>query len=119
MNTTESWREVGAKLEAIGLKLKLHYEQEHVEETEEQRDAVGRFVDAIDDAFDALGKAAEDDAVKADVRDAGQALTNALAATFADVSRSARKAFSRASEPATDAPVMEQESAEPEAPADE
>lgn len=98
MDSAESWREVGAKLEAIGLKLRLHYEQEHEPEPDDDRDAVTKFVGAIDDAFDALGNAAEDDAVKADVRDAGQALTNALAATFASVSRSAREALARDNE---------------------
>ena len=95
MSSAEQWKEVGAKLEAIGLKLKLHYEQEHGERdaVAEPKDAVTRLADAVDDAFDALGNAATDDAVKADVRDAGQALSNALAASFAEVSSSLKRAF--------------------------
>lgn len=92
MSSSQAWSDVGSKLEALGLKLKLHYEQERVD-SDESRDALGKLADAIDGAFDALGAAAHDEAVKADLRDAGQALSNAFSASFAEISGSLRKAF--------------------------
>ncbi len=92
MSSSHAWSDVGSKLEALGLKLKLHYEQERVD-SDESRDALGKLADAIDGAFDALSAASHDDAVKADLRDAGQALSNALSASFAEISGSLRKAF--------------------------
>src|SRR6187431_94572 len=81
---SERWSEVGEKLEALALKLKLHYEQ--TGRREEVPDALQRLRASVGDAFDATGNAVRDDAVKADVKEAGRLFVDAVSATFAKVS---------------------------------
>jgi hypothetical protein len=49
----------------------------------------------VQDVFDAMGEAAKDEAVRADVERVGQSLTDALSATFGEVSVEVRRAFDR------------------------
>jgi len=98
----DSWRDVAAKAEAIGLKLRLHLEQEEQAGTEPPADApAGGTRAAIDelgtklkDAIEAFGAAAKDPAVRSDVADMGSLLKDALVTTFsavgADLSEAAR-----------------------------
>lgn len=92
-----AWDEAGEALSGLGLRLKLHYEQqrEDVEERAAVESAAAKLGAALQDVFDALGEAAKDDAVKADVVRVGQSLTDALSVTFAEVSDDVRKAFDR------------------------
>ena len=78
------WSEVGDRLEALALKLKLHFEQ--TGRRDETADTMEKLRSSVSDAFDAAGNAVRDDAVKADVRDAGRLFVDALSATFAKVS---------------------------------
>ena len=95
----ESWEELGSKLSALGLKLKLHYEQEHGVESGDGdtgvRESVGNLADAIEDAFEALGNAVDDDAVRHDAKEAGGLLIDAVAATFDEVASELRSAVRR------------------------
>lgn len=114
--TKQAWEEVGSKFSGLGLKLKYHFETARAaepsepaeasepgtnsEETNAQRErdvreALRKLGDALDDAFEALGAAAKDPAVKQDVKDVGQSLSGALSSTFAEVSEELRKAFRR------------------------
>jgi Flp pilus assembly pilin Flp len=111
-----AWDEVGSTFSGLGTKLKLHLEQARSEEqaatepsadatsaaedeqagaTKDVKEALRKLGDALDDAFEALGNAAKDPAVKDDVRKVGQTLSGALSATFADVNEELRKAFKR------------------------
>ncbi len=97
-----AWDEAGEALSGLGLKLKLHYEEQHEGSPDEAspdevavESAMAKFGAALQDAFDALGEASKDDAVKADVKRVGQTLTDALSVTFAEVSDDVRKAFER------------------------
>ncbi len=94
-----AWDEAGEALSGLALRLKLHYEQQRDEtdaETEAAvESAVAKLGAALQDAFDALGEASKDDAVKGDVVRVGQTLTDALSVTFAEVSDPVRKAFDR------------------------
>jgi hypothetical protein len=94
-----AWNDASERLSGLGLKLKLHYEQQRGEEGQQARTdvegAVKRLADAVQDAFEALGVAAKDQAVREDVKQVGQSLTDALNATFEEVSAELRKAFSR------------------------
>lgn len=94
-----AWRDTGERLNQLGLKLKLHYEQQRGEEAERARGevegAVRRLVDAVQDAFEAIGSAARDQAVREDVKQVGQSLTDSLNATFAEVSGHVRGAMRR------------------------
>jgi hypothetical protein len=78
------WSEVGEKLEALALKLKLHFEQS--DRRDETADTMEKLRNSVSDAFDATGNAVRDDAVKADVREAGRLFVDAMSATFAKVS---------------------------------
>ena len=104
-----AWRDTGERLNQLGLKLKLHYEQQRGEDAERARGevegAVRRLVDAVQDAFESIGAAAKDQAVREDVKQVGQSLTDALNATFAEVSDQVRKVMSRpAGGPSADRP---------------
>jgi hypothetical protein len=87
------WSEVGNQLNELGLKLKLHLEQAATEEGEHEdqvREALHTLTAAVEQAFGAIGAAARDEAVRADVKDAGRAVVDALDATFEEVSTRVR-----------------------------
>jgi hypothetical protein len=78
----KAWSDVGDALSALGLKLKLHTEQERSEEDKEFTSALQRLAGTVDDIFDALGNAARDPAVKEDARSVAQAFAGAVDATI-------------------------------------
>jgi hypothetical protein len=81
--TKQAWGKVGDELSGLGLKLKYHVQAEFAEEEAgpEVKAALQRLAEAIDDTVDAVGNAAKDDAVREDLRTAGQALVDALSTT--------------------------------------
>ena len=92
----EPWNEVGDRLSALALKLKLHAKEELSEERKaEAHSAVERFGTTIQGAIDALGDAVRDPAVKEDAKAAGQALSNAVSTTVAEVLRVLRESSPR------------------------
>jgi hypothetical protein len=78
----KAWSDVGDALSALGLKLKLHTEQETSEEDKEFTSALQRLVGTVDDIFDGLGAAVRDPAVKDDARSVAQAFAGAVDATI-------------------------------------
>ena len=95
------WNEVGDRLGALALKLKLHAQEEMSEQRKaEARAAVERFGASIHGAIEGIGDAARDPAVKEDAKAAGQALTTAVNATLDEL----RKAFGQAEPAAPAAP---------------
>jgi hypothetical protein len=79
----KAWSDVGDALSALGLKLKLHTEQERAEEDDKEfTSALQRLAGTVDDIFDALGNAARDPAVKEDARSVAQAFAGAVDATI-------------------------------------
>jgi hypothetical protein len=119
-DSRSAWHDAGERLSGLGLKLKLHYEQQRGEEGEHARaeveGAVKRLADAVQDAFEAIGAAAKDHAVRDDVKQVGQSLTDALNATFAEVSGQMRKAMSRPAGPSSPDTTPAGEAATPDAP---
>ena len=94
----QAWDEFGSKLESLGLKLKLHYEQEADADAGEEggvRRSLERIGEAIEDAFEALGNAVDDDAVRNDAKDSAALLVDALNATFTEVGDELRNAVRR------------------------
>jgi hypothetical protein len=83
------WSEVGERLEALALKLKLHFEQ--TGRTEEDAEPLHKIKDSVTDAFEAAGNAVRDDAVKADVRETGRLFLDALSASLAKAADSLRE----------------------------
>lgn len=85
-DTKLAWEAVADRLEALGLKLKLHFEQAAPEGRTAERvgAAMGELGAAIETAFSAIGAAVEDPAVRDDAGKLAAALGNALADTFAE-----------------------------------
>ncbi len=87
----DRWQDVKAKVEGLGLKLKLHLEQEHEDEgseegTEGQTQAAIEEIGAkLQDAVNSLGNAAKDPAIRADLKDLGVLLRDAMNETFSTV----------------------------------
>lgn len=122
-STKENWEEVLSRIEGLGLKLKYHLESEQAETAAEDAaevaeaaveevvdadasaespnelqsliDGVEKFVEMIDDAFDAIGKASKDAAVRDDFRDIGESLRNAMASTWNDAGADLREILTR------------------------
>ena len=82
----ESWREVGKTLDGLGLKLKMHFEKAQEDfDGERFRDALDAAGAGVQKAFDALGEAVRDPAIKDDVRRAASSLSDAIANTFSEI----------------------------------
>jgi uncharacterized membrane protein YccC len=98
-----AWKDAGEQLTALGHKLSAHYDNQRGMPREESRaqaeDALRRLGQAVQDAFEAVGAAAKDDAVKQDAKSAGRSLLGALDATFKDASAEVRKRLDRGSQP--------------------
>ena len=114
-----AWKVAGDRLTALGSALKEHYEQRRAGEPgseltqEEVASAKQKLTSVVTEAFDAMGAAAKDPAVKDDVRRVGQSLAGALSATFAEISDDLRKVADKS--PAASSP---QESVQVPEPAD-
>ena len=86
----DSWRQLKARTEDLGSKLKSHIDAESTQEPTESPEQGGeRIKEAFDelgqklqDAFDAFGNAARDPEVRTDVKDIGGLLRDALNTTF-------------------------------------
>jgi hypothetical protein len=87
-----AWEELGDKLEALALKLRLHYEQSRDSEVTEAAD---RLREGVRDAFEAAGHAMRDEAVRDDVREVGRLLAEAVASALDKVGADLRDAASR------------------------
>jgi Flp pilus assembly pilin Flp len=74
-----TWTEVSDRLDALTAKLRAHLDPPGANELP---GALHNLRQAVKDAFDAAGAAVHDDAVRADVREVGQLLGDALAHAF-------------------------------------
>ena len=86
------WTEIGSRLEALALKLKLHYEQAGGDGAPRTLDGLR---DSIRDAFTATENAVNDEAVRADVREAAVMVAGAVADTLTTVGDDMREALRR------------------------
>lgn len=112
MATTEqAWREVGDRFSALGLKLKLHFEQTAGDDADldSLKNALQAFGDTLGRGFNAVEGAVRDDAVREDVRDVGRTLTSALDASFGSVRAELKDCFTAMSKRARndDTPATE------------
>ena len=90
----EAFSEAADRLNALALKLKMHYQEERSGEAGGAvRDALSRLGTAVEDVFEAVGDAARDEAVRADARDAARSVGDALATVFAQVGDDLRNCF--------------------------
>jgi len=72
----KSWNALSSRLEALGLKLKMHYEQ--AGQGGEAKETLDKLKKGVEDAFDAAGNAVKDEAVRSDVKEAGRLFADAI-----------------------------------------
>lgn len=89
-DTTEAWTRVSDRLSALALKVKLHAQEELSDEDLESKVGFERVRAVVNEAMDGIQDAYEDEAVRADARDVGQAFVDALDATIRDVQQRLR-----------------------------
>ncbi len=114
-DTRMAWEAVGDRLTALGLKLKVHFEQAGSTERPagEVTDALKRLGTAIESTFSAIGAAVQDSAVRDDANQLATALGDALANTLSEAGQELASAANglrchqEAAEPAPPAPADE------------
>jgi hypothetical protein len=104
------WSEVGVKIEALALKLRLHFQQ--TGNAEQASEPLDRIRDSVTGAFEAAGNAVHDDAVKSDVRDTGRLFLEALSASFAKAAEHLRESESAQDTKAADTTPIDDKPAE-------
>jgi hypothetical protein len=85
----QTWSEVADRLEALGLKLKLHGEQTGGTELP---DALNRLGHSLQETFEAAGNAFKDEAVREDVREIGRLVAGAVTTTVDKMGEDMRQA---------------------------
>ncbi len=88
----QTWSELSERLEALGLKLKLHHEQTGGADVPDALTQLGR---GVQEAFEAAGNAVKDEAVRADVREIGRLIGDAVGAALSKVGEDVRDATRR------------------------
>lgn len=90
----ENWNEVVSHLSGLGLKLGYHFEQaRHPDNTAAVKQSLHTLVRSIEDAFEAVGAAAKDEAVREDAKQAGLSLVHALASELSEASDEVKRIF--------------------------
>ena len=82
-----SWSEVGDRVAALALKLKLHVEEELSDPDGDVADSCARVRTKVDEVLDALSDAGRDPAVRADVREVVDRIGAALDVTLREARR--------------------------------
>jgi hypothetical protein len=86
-----AWNAVGDRLSALGLKLKLHTDEEtSSDEGKETASGLEKLKTSISEVFDALGDAARDPAVREDAKSVASAFAEAIDATIDDARKAIR-----------------------------
>lgn len=88
--TSEAWERVADRVSALALKLKLHADQELSSAELTSKVGFDKARAVVNEALDGIQAATEDDAVRADARDARDAFLDALDATVRDIERRVR-----------------------------
>lgn len=88
--TSDAWARVTDRLSALALKLKLHANEELSDEDLTSKVGFDKVRAVINEAMDGIQSAYEDEAVRADARDARDAFLNAVDATVRDIERRLR-----------------------------
>lgn len=94
-DTTAAWTRVSERFSALALKLKLHAQEELSDEDLEAKAGLERVRTVVGEVMDGLQDAYEDEAVRADAREAGRALVDAIDATIRDVQNRVQSGGSR------------------------
>ena len=87
----QAWGKVGDELASLGLKLKLHAEQEFSDDDLRESDAaLERLSEAVEAAVDTVSHAIGDVAVREDLVDTGRQLIDAMSVTMREATRQIR-----------------------------
>ncbi len=84
-DSRNAWGEVADNLSALGLKLKLHAEEELSDDDVRTKVGLDRLAAVIDETVEAIEDAYEDEAVRSDARDVARSFVDALEATVREV----------------------------------
>lgn len=84
-DTTDAWERASDRLAALALKLKLHAQEEWSDADLGSKVGFDKLRTAVDEAMDAIEAAYEDEGVRADAREAGQAVVDAIDTTIRTV----------------------------------
>jgi hypothetical protein len=87
--SNQTWSEIADRLEALGLKLKLHREQTGSTDAPEALSWLGH---SVRQAFEAAGNAFKDEAVRGDVREIGRLVADAVTTTVDKMGDDVREA---------------------------
>ncbi|HEX6255150.1 MAG TPA: hypothetical protein VFZ70_05005 [Euzebyales bacterium] len=90
VDTGEAWSRVADRLSALALKLKLHADEELSRADLSSKVGFDKARAAVNEALDGIQAASDDEAVRADARDAKQAFLDAVDATVREVERRLR-----------------------------
>lgn len=88
--TSDAWARVTDRLSALALKLKLHANEELSDEDLTSKVGFDKVRAVINETMDGIQSAYEDEAVRADARDARDAFLDAVDATVRDIERRLR-----------------------------
>src|SRR5438046_1720189 len=93
--TKQKWDDVGDRFNELGKRLKDRYDANTAfadEDKEKVNDALRQLGDALDAGFTALGDSIRDPDIRTEMKRAGVAVGDAIAATFNEVADEIRKA---------------------------
>lgn len=96
--TQQAWAALGDQLEALGLKLQLHVQQEagHAGDASTTvKESLQQVGDALTHVFEGLDDAVTDEAVRNDAKQAGRLLLEAVNTTFSSVADDLRDTIRR------------------------
>jgi hypothetical protein len=88
------WDEVGEQFNALGRRMKEHYDANagRNDAHQQMNEALRQIADALDNGFTALGESLRDPSIRDDLKRAGNAMGDALASSFETVASEIRKA---------------------------
>jgi hypothetical protein len=96
--TKNAWDEVGNRFSELGRHVKQRYDANtgfSDDQREKVNDALHQLGDALDAGFTAIGDSLRDPAMRDELKHAGVAVADAIAATFNDVATEIRRSVKR------------------------
>ncbi|HEX2850518.1 MAG TPA: hypothetical protein VHN98_08185 [Acidimicrobiales bacterium] len=94
-DSKSAWDDVADRFAGLGLKLKMHLEQNLGDDAGDLQDALRNLGTTIEQAVSAIGNAARDDAVKEDAKAAARSMAEAITSTFNEAGEALQKVFAK------------------------
>lgn len=77
---SDAWSKVSEQFDKVGRQLRSHLDDAGARQ--EAKDAARGLADAVDQGFDAIGRAVRDESIREDVRELGRTLREALTSSI-------------------------------------